>query len=121
MRVATTFKVEMQFEGEDPVTFTFRAPRLNELHKDQMLLKKLRSEKPEEVTDAQIELTHGIIEKCISAEGFIDENGAALGKDAILDLPISCLSALISAYHQGSAEAVKAKKPKAEPVDSASA
>lgn len=122
MKCKTSFTVELAQEGESPVIFKFKAPRLNDLYKDQDSLAKLSSEDPAVKSAGEAELLRAIISRCLSVQGLTDEEGAELGADGIGELPISVLGALIAAYHQGSVEAVGvAKKPIAASADAASA
>lgn len=122
MKVKTSFTVELAKEGELPVVFKFKTPRLNDLYKDQASMAKLSSEDPAVKSAGEGELLQAIISRCQSVTGLVDEDGAQLGAEGIGELPISVLGALITAYHQGSVEAMGIeKKPIAASPESASA
>ncbi len=122
MKVKTSFTVELAKEGESPVVFKFKTPRLNDLYKDQASMAKLSSEDPAVKSAGEGELLQAIISRCQSVTGLVDEDGAQLGAEGIGELPISVLGALITAYHQGSVEAMGIeKKPIAASPESASA
>lgn len=106
MKVRTTFNVSLERDGEQPVIFTFKTPRLNEIHKDNLLYKRMKSEDPGAVTEARIEMVLSIVNRCVSVQGLYDEAGNELSPSDVGDLPASIVAALLEAYQKGSAEAV---------------
>jgi len=115
MKLKTSFNVELAQEGEGLVVFKFKAPKLNDLYKDQAALKKINSTDTGVVSEGQFELINAIISRCVSVTGLIDDEGNELGAEAIGEFPISILGALIAAYHKGSTEAIGGEK-KATPA-----